>query len=65
MGAVLEDTTAGRYYLLLAVDHMLSRVYVHKHNSLLTLAAEKKLSYIEMNQAFINLHEIRNIHVPR
>lgn len=63
MGAVLKDTTAGGCYLLL--DHMLSRVCVHKHNSLFTLAAEKKLHYTEIEQAFINLQEICNIHVPR
>lgn len=65
VGAVLEDTTAGWCDLLLAMDHMLSRVYAHKHSSLLPLAAGKKLNYIEMNQTFINLDEIHNIYGPR
>lgn len=63
--AVLEDATAGWCDLLLAMDHMLSRVYAHKHSSLLPLAAGKKLNYIEMNQTFINLLEIHNIYVPK
>lgn len=32
VGALLEDTTAGWCDLLLAIDHMLSRVCAHKHS---------------------------------